>query len=101
MKYLSGTIVDERSIRVDIDWGFQEGRQYGRGRSGGQVRDEYRLDFDSGRGGYGKIVHTELEKMGGMKRKGRDDDDGDGGGDGGGDGMDVDEGPGKKVKTEE
>ena len=97
MKYLSGTIVDERSIRVDIDWGFQEGRQYGRGRSGGQVRDEYRLDFDSGRGGYGKIVHTELEKMGGMKRKGRDDDDGDGGGDG----MDVDEGPGKKVKTEE
>ncbi len=31
-------MVDERPIRVDIDWGFQEGRQYGRGRSGGQVR---------------------------------------------------------------
>ena len=28
-----------------------EGRQYGRGRSGGQVRDEYRAEFDAGRGG--------------------------------------------------
>lgn len=27
-----------------------DNRQYGRGKSGGQVRDEYREDFDSGRG---------------------------------------------------
>ena len=27
----------------------------------GQVRDEYRTDFDSGRGGYGKIVQQKLE----------------------------------------
>ena len=26
-----------------------------------QVRDEYRTDFDSGRGGYGKIVQQKLE----------------------------------------
>eukprot|EP00246_Nothoceros_aenigmaticus_P006375 TRINITY_DN19216_c0_g1_i1.p1 TRINITY_DN19216_c0_g1~~TRINITY_DN19216_c0_g1_i1.p1 ORF type:complete len:249 (-),score=51.27 TRINITY_DN19216_c0_g1_i1:5-751(-) len=61
VKYISGTIVDERPIRVDFDWGFQEGRQWGRGRSGGQVRDEYRTDYDPGRGGYGKIVQKELE----------------------------------------
>ncbi|XP_057455550.1 nuclear cap-binding protein subunit 2 [Lotus japonicus] len=60
-KYVSGTILDDRPIRVDFDWGFQEGRQWGRGRSGGQVRDEYRTDYDPGRGGYGKLVQKELE----------------------------------------
>ncbi|XP_059630977.1 nuclear cap-binding protein subunit 2-like [Cornus florida] len=61
VKYISGTILDDRHIRVDFDWGFQEGRQWGRGRSGGQVRDEYRTDYDPGRGGYGKLVQRELE----------------------------------------
>lgn len=61
VKYISGTILDDRPIRVDFDWGFQDGRQWGRGRSGGQVRDEYRTDFDPGRGGYGKLVQRELE----------------------------------------
>ncbi|KAK6241723.1 hypothetical protein SCA6_007112 [Theobroma cacao] len=37
VKYISGTILDDRPIRVDFDWGFVEGRQWGRGRSGGQV----------------------------------------------------------------
>eukprot|EP00898_Chlorokybus_atmophyticus_P008362 jgi/Chlat1/8527/Chrsp80S07901 len=40
VRYLNGTIVDDRPIRVDFDWGFQEGRQYGRGRSGGQQGGE-------------------------------------------------------------
>jgi nuclear cap-binding protein subunit 2 len=53
MKYLNGTKLDDRSIRTDIDPGFLEGRQFGRGKSGGQVRDEFRDDFDPGRGGYG------------------------------------------------
>ncbi|KAK4360540.1 hypothetical protein RND71_019492 [Anisodus tanguticus] len=63
VKYISGTILDDRPIRVDFDWGFQEGRQWGRGRSGGQVRDEYRTDYDPviRRGGYGKLVQKELE----------------------------------------
>lgn len=61
VKYISGTILDDRPIRVDFDWGFQEGRQWGRGRSGGQVRDEYRTDYDPGRGGYGKLVQKEIE----------------------------------------
>ncbi|CAI9786974.1 unnamed protein product [Fraxinus pennsylvanica] len=63
VKYISGTILDDRPIRVDFDWGFQEGRQWGRGRSGGQVRDEYRTDYDPGRGGYGKLVQRELESQ--------------------------------------
>ncbi|KAJ0112784.1 hypothetical protein Patl1_02322 [Pistacia atlantica] len=70
VKYISGTILDDRPIRVDFDWGFQEGRQWGRGRSGGQVRDEYRTDYDpdillvtycNSVGGYGKLVQRELE----------------------------------------
>ncbi|GMH12106.1 hypothetical protein Nepgr_013947 [Nepenthes gracilis] len=72
VKYMSGTILDDRPIRVDFDWGFHEGRQWGRGRSGGQVRDEYRTDYDPDIllhdypvvcfiGGYGKLVQKELE----------------------------------------
>lgn len=54
VNFLSGSKLDERVIRVDYDAGFVAGRQFGRGKSGGQVRDEYRTDFDPGRGGYGK-----------------------------------------------
>ncbi|KAK9831311.1 hypothetical protein WJX81_001058 [Elliptochloris bilobata] len=60
VKYISGTVLDDRPVRADFDWGFKEGRQFGRGRSGGQVRDEYRTDWDAGRGGYGNIVKQEL-----------------------------------------
>jgi len=52
-KYLDGLKLDERYIRVDLDPGFTEGRQFGRGRRGGQVRDEFRAGFDPGRGGWG------------------------------------------------
>ncbi len=38
VKYISGTVMDDRPVRVDFDWGFKEGRQFGRGRSGGQAR---------------------------------------------------------------
>eukprot|EP00195_Chlamydomonas_chlamydogama_P016448 CAMPEP_0202901284 /NCGR_PEP_ID=MMETSP1392-20130828/14169_1 /ASSEMBLY_ACC=CAM_ASM_000868 /TAXON_ID=225041 /ORGANISM="Chlamydomonas chlamydogama, Strain SAG 11-48b" /LENGTH=168 /DNA_ID=CAMNT_0049587829 /DNA_START=277 /DNA_END=783 /DNA_ORIENTATION=- len=60
VKYLNGTVLDDRAIRVDHDWGFVEGRQWGRGRSGGQVRDEFRVDYDPGRGGFGKVVQKEI-----------------------------------------
>ncbi|KAF2454081.1 hypothetical protein BDY21DRAFT_374320 [Lineolata rhizophorae] len=59
MKYIGGTKLDERIIRTDLDEGFVEGRQYGRGRSGGQVRDEYREEFDPGRGGYGRAYQDD------------------------------------------
>jgi len=60
VKYVTGTKLDDRVIRVDWDAGFKESRQFGRGASGGQVRDEYRTDYDPGRGGYGKQVLLEL-----------------------------------------
>ena len=36
-RYINGTRLDERVIRTDWDAGFIEGRQYGRGKTGGQV----------------------------------------------------------------
>ncbi|MES1905551.1 MAG: Nuclear cap-binding protein subunit 2, partial [Paramarteilia canceri] len=63
VNYINGTILDGRTIRCDWDTGFEEGRQYGRGRYGGQVRDKYRTDFDQGRGGYGHLVKNKLTKV--------------------------------------
>ncbi|KAI9267482.1 putative nuclear cap binding protein subunit 2 [Helicostylum pulchrum] len=62
MKYTNGTKLDERVIRCDLDPGFKEGRQFGRGRSGGQVRDEYRTEYDVGRGGWGHRMRLQLEQ---------------------------------------
>ncbi len=66
MRYVNQTRLDDRIIRTDWDAGFIDGRQFGRGRSGGQVRDEYRKDYDPGRGGFGKRVNPgmEMEKGG-------------------------------------
>ncbi|KAJ9080208.1 nuclear cap binding complex subunit [Entomophthora muscae] len=55
LKFINSTKLDDRIIRTDIDPGFKEGRQYGRGRNGGQVRDEFRVEFDAGRGGWGHM----------------------------------------------
>jgi nuclear cap-binding protein subunit 2 len=46
---LSGTKLDGKVIRVELDAGFQAGRQYGRGVSGGQVRDDRRNSSDPAR----------------------------------------------------
>jgi len=37
MRYVNGTRLDDRVIRTDWDAGFKEGRQFGRGKAGGQV----------------------------------------------------------------
>ncbi len=37
MRYINQTRLDDRIIRTDWDAGFIDGRQFGRGRSGGQV----------------------------------------------------------------
>lgn len=37
MRYINGTRLDDRVVRTDWDAGFVEGRQFGRGKSGGQV----------------------------------------------------------------
>ncbi|KAI1732615.1 RNA recognition motif domain-containing protein [Ditylenchus destructor] len=56
IRYINGTRLDDRIIRTDWDAGFVEGRQYGRGRSGGQIRDEHRQNYDAGRGGWSRVV---------------------------------------------
>ena len=48
-KTLFSTIIDGKEIRVDMDVGFEEGRQYGRGKSGCQRRDEMRKYNDPDR----------------------------------------------------
>ncbi|EFX66775.1 hypothetical protein DAPPUDRAFT_231808 [Daphnia pulex] len=60
IRFVNGTRLDDRIVRTDWDAGFIEGRQYGRGKTGGQVRDEYRTDFDGGRGGWGKMIQQKV-----------------------------------------
>ncbi|KAI0797932.1 hypothetical protein C8Q75DRAFT_801840 [Abortiporus biennis] len=63
LRYISGAKLDERIIRCDLDLGYKEGRQFGRGKSGGQVRDEHRQDYDPGRGGWGaQAQRAEIER---------------------------------------
>lgn len=40
VRYINGTRLDDRIIRTDWDAGFVEGRQYGRGKHGGQVKEK-------------------------------------------------------------
>ncbi|KAI5967391.1 CBC2 [Candida theae] len=56
MKYLQSTILDSQSISIDLDPGFREGRQFGRGKHGGQAAQEAAIAAANGqeydRGGY-------------------------------------------------
>jgi nuclear cap-binding protein subunit 2 len=61
VNFLNGTKLDNRVIRTDLDPGFREGRQYGRGKFGGQVRDEYRTNYDPDRGGYSRRATNTLK----------------------------------------
>ncbi|OMH84011.1 Nuclear cap-binding protein subunit 2B [Zancudomyces culisetae] len=61
MRFINGTKLDNRVIRTDLDPGFKEGRQFGRGKSGGQIRDEHRNTYDEGRGGWGHARARQAE----------------------------------------
>lgn len=85
MRYISGTKLDERIIRCDLDLGYKEGRQFGRGKSGGQVRDEHRQDYDPGRGGWGaQAQRLEIERRREVEERYADAQDGPGAVAGGG-----------------
>jgi nuclear cap-binding protein subunit 2 len=85
MRYVSGTKLDERIIRCDLDLGYKEGRQFGRGKSGGQVRDEHRQDYDPGRGGWGaQAQRMEIERRREVEERYADAQDGPGAVAGGG-----------------
>lgn len=85
MRYVSGTKLDERIIRCDMDLGYREGRQFGRGKSGGQVRDEHRQDYDPGRGGWGaQAQRLEIERRRAVEERYADAEEGPGAVAGGG-----------------
>eukprot|EP00924_Labyrinthula_sp_SR-Ha-C_P005922 snap_masked-scaffold_14-processed-gene-9.28-mRNA-1 protein AED:0.05 eAED:0.05 QI:0/-1/0/1/-1/1/1/0/161 len=46
---LNHTALDGKRIKIEVDHGFKEGRQYGRGKFGGQKSDERRHHFDAQR----------------------------------------------------
>lgn len=50
--YISQTRLDEKIIRVDLDPGYKEGRERGRGRDGNQKRDDFRKYNQSHDGGH-------------------------------------------------
>jgi nuclear cap-binding protein subunit 2 len=57
LKYLTSDVrLDDRQVDIDLDYGFVYGRQFGRGKSGGQAVDERRHNYDAGRGGYGATL---------------------------------------------
>ncbi|KAJ8078702.1 nuclear cap binding complex subunit [Marasmius tenuissimus] len=79
MRYVSGTKLDERIVRCDLDLGYKEGRQFGRGKSGGQVRDEHRQDYDAGRGGWGaQAQKNEIDRRRQVEERYADAQDGPG-----------------------
>lgn len=53
MKFLKGTYLDRQSLEIDLDPGFREGRQFGRGIYGGQAGAEADQNgFSRNRGGF-------------------------------------------------
>lgn len=62
MKFLKGTYLDSQNLEIDLDPGFREGRQFGRGVYGGQASQEsaqsdngmYKKRFDNGYRGRGR-----------------------------------------------
>lgn len=72
LKYIHETACDDRVIRCDADAGYLPGRQFGRGKSGGQFRDERRRDYDPARG---RLIPPEVMNIGNKRGRDRDFDD--------------------------
>lgn len=64
---LSTTTLDDRILRVDWDAGIEDGRQFGRGQSGDQWRDDFREDYDPARGGQGRALLKTLDDSSGRQ----------------------------------
>mmetsp|Transcript_53547 Transcript_53547/g.150451 ORF Transcript_53547/g.150451 Transcript_53547/m.150451 type:complete len:225 (-) Transcript_53547:129-803(-) len=72
---LSGTKLDGRVIRVELDAGFQRGRELGRGASGGQVRDDRRGGLDPARSKRDPASGSRQEEISGGATEKRDHED--------------------------
>lgn len=64
---LNTTALDDRNLRVDWDAGMEEGRQFGRGQTGDQWRDDFRDDYDAARGGQGRALLKNLDDPSGKQ----------------------------------
>lgn len=64
---LNTTSLDDRILRVDWDAGIEDGRQFGRGQSGDQWRDDFREDYDAARGGQGRALLKTLDDASGRQ----------------------------------
>lgn len=53
VKYINKTRLNGRTIDVDLDPGFEEGRQFGRGDNGAQRQSQFARRGGRGRGGHG------------------------------------------------
>ncbi|CAM9808405.1 unnamed protein product [Phaeothamnion confervicola] len=65
INFVHGTTLDERVIKVELDPGFRQGRQYGRGNAGGQPREQIADLFDyepPARIDWDHMSHTSLEE---------------------------------------
>ena len=71
---LSGCKLLGRPIRVELDAGFKPGRQYGRGVSGGQVRDDRRTTIDPARSGNTSRYGSGAKWDPPTRKRGREDD---------------------------
>lgn len=49
VKFLAGVNLDGKPLEIDLDQGFTEGRQFGRGPNGGEFRTELRQYLDAER----------------------------------------------------
>lgn len=49
VQFISQTKLDDKTIRVDLDPGYIEGREKGRGRDGNQKRDDFRNKYHDNR----------------------------------------------------
>ena len=68
IRFFNGMKFDDHIIRVDWDGGFEEGRQYGRGRSGGQKFDDYSRDSWSALPPLAPLEHKIAGPPGGHER---------------------------------
>ena len=64
---LNTTSLDDRILRADWDAGIEDGRQFGRGQTGDQWRDDFREDFDPARGGQGRALLKTLDDSSGKQ----------------------------------
>lgn len=75
--HLTGTKLDGKVIRAELDAGFQPGREFGRGASGGQVRDDRRKSWDPARSKRGREPSSTVTQSTEINNKDPTEEDGD------------------------